>query len=376
MRRLVLLLLLFVPAAGAWTWPVQGPVLQTFSFDPDHPYAAGQHRGIAIGAGDGAPVLAPTSGVVSFAGTVPTNGKTITIQTPSGLAVSLTHLGSIGVARDASVDEGAPVGTVGSSGTPEFDVPYVHLGVREAENDQGYLDPLAFLPVLVPPTAVPPPAPPVDVPAPAPVLAAPQPVDAPAVPVAPPAPVVEVPAVAVVPAAPAVDVPDTQVVPAPPEVEAAAPAAHVPSLPEVPVAPMSVVRPATAAIGSSPARAGTAVKEAPGARAAKQPALARSAAAAAWLSADSLALPSLSMPAVWPGQGSVFAPRLPAARAVVTPGTVPASHGVARLLPLGVAALLLVAASVALVGLRRRRLPAPAVRLRAVPSVDRGRLAA
>src|SRR3954468_12127825 len=120
---LPLLLCLFVPAAGAWTWPVRGPVLQTFSFDRAHPYDAGQRRGIAIGADQGVPVLAPASGVVSYAGSVPTSGKTITIQTPSGLAVSLTHLGSIDVARNASVDEGAPVGTVGPSGTPELDVP-------------------------------------------------------------------------------------------------------------------------------------------------------------------------------------------------------------------------------------------------------------
>jgi hypothetical protein len=375
MRRLVLLLLLFAPAAGAWTWPVQGPVLQTFSFDPAHPYGAGQHRGIAIGAGDGAPVLAPTSGVVSFAGTVPTNGKTVTIQTPSGLAVSLTHLGSIGVARDASVDEGAPVGTVGPSGTPEFDVPYVHLGVREAANEQGYLDPLAFLPVLAPPAAVPPAAPPVEVPAQAPVRAAPQPLDAPAVPVAPPAPVVEVPAVPVVPAAPVVDAPAAQVVPAAPEVEAAAPAARLPSLPEVPVAPMSVVGPAAAAISPSHAQAGTAVRSAPGAEAARQPAVPRP--SAAWLSADSLALPSLRMPDVRPGLGRAFAPRpLPAVRPVATPGSVPPSHGLVRVLPLGLAALLLVAAAIALLWLRRRRPPAPVVRLRAVPSADRGRLAA
>jgi hypothetical protein len=235
---LVLLLLLFVPAAGAWTWPVHGPVLQTFSFDRDHPYAGGQHRGVAIGSEQGGPVLAPASGVVSFAGPVPTNGQTLTILTQSGLAVSLTHLGSIGVARNASVDEGAVVGTVGPSGTPEFDVPYVHLGIRNAADDQGYLDPLAFLPVLEPP-AVPAPAPvtaplpapapaapvaapvaapavapplpqPVDQPAPAPVPAAPQPVEAPPVelpsaPVVPAAPVVEAPAVPVVPAAPVVE---------------------------------------------------------------------------------------------------------------------------------------------------------------------------
>jgi hypothetical protein len=244
MRRrslLVLLLLLFVLAASGWTWPVQGPVLQTFSFDQAHPYGAGQHRGIAIGAGDGAPVLAPASGVVTFAGTVPTNGKTLTIQTPSGLAVSLTHLGSIDVARNASVDEGATVGTVGPSGTPEFDVPYVHLGIRDAANDQGYLDPLAFLPVLAPPTAAPAPASPVDVAASAPVIAAPQPVDAPAIPVAPPAPVVEAPAVPVAPNAPVVDAPAPQLVLAAPAVETPAAALNVvDQLPAMVVTPAPV----------------------------------------------------------------------------------------------------------------------------------------
>ena len=46
MRRLlpiVVLLVLWVPSAQAWTWPVVGPVLQGFSFDPAHPYAAGHH---------------------------------------------------------------------------------------------------------------------------------------------------------------------------------------------------------------------------------------------------------------------------------------------------------------------------------------------
>ena len=380
MRRrslLVLLLLLFVPAAGAWTWPVQGPVLQTFSFDPTHPYAAGQHRGIAIGAGDGAPVLAPTAGVVSFAGSVPTNGKTITIQTPSGLAVSLTHLGSIGVERNASVDEGASVGTVGPSGTPEFDVPYVHLGVREAANDQGYLDPLAFLPVLAPPAAAPAPAPapPVDIPAPAAILAAPQPVEAsPVVPVALPVPVVEAPAVPVVPVVPpvpVVDAPVAQVVPAAPVVEAAARASQVPSLPEVPT---PVIAPAAAAISSPQAQAVGALRAGPSAGTAKPPALALP---TAWLSADSLALPALRVPDVRHGQGDSLAPRpLPAARPVATPGTVPPGHGFARLLPLGLATSLIAAASAALLWLRRRRPPAPLVPLGAVHSADRGRLAA
>jgi hypothetical protein len=385
MRRslLVLLLLLFVPAAGAWTWPVQGPVLQTFSFDPAHPYAAGQHRGIAIGAGSGAPVLAPASGVVSFAGTVPTNGMTVTIQTPSGLAVSLTHLGSIGVARDASVDEGATVGTVGPSGTPEFDMPYVHLGVREAANDQGYLDPLAFLPVLAPPAVAPEPAPPVDVPAPAPVLPAPQPVGAPALPAAPPAPAVEAPAAPVVPATPAVEAPAAVVAPVAPVVETAAPVQSVPgspSLPDVFVAPAPAARQAAAAIGSAQAAAVTSVGSLSVASAAGTvlaPPLPAGGRRFAFQPVGSPLLQALRLPEGQQGQRGLLLPRSPGpARSLLAARAVPPSHGFGRPLLLAFAALLLASAPAAVLWRRRARPAAPLVRLHAVPAADRGRLAA
>ena len=50
------------------------------------------------------------------------------------------------MSRDALVSEGDVVGTIGPSGTPEVDVPYVHLGTRVAALPQGYVDPLALLP--------------------------------------------------------------------------------------------------------------------------------------------------------------------------------------------------------------------------------------
>jgi hypothetical protein len=249
MRRFipVVLLLLVVLTAAGWTWPVRGPVLEAFSFDPAHPYGAGQHRGIAIGADAGAPVLAPAAGVVTFAGTVPTSGKTLTIETPGGLAVTLTHLGSLAVARDANVEEGAVVGTVGPSGTAEFDVPYVHLGIRTASEDQGYLDPLRFLPA----TAAPAPAPPAPAPAPAPpppvvVVAAPPPPSSPATAPPPaqaaPAPAVPVPAVpASAPAAAA---------PAP----AAAPEQAPAALPGVPLASPAAVEQPGLVLGHRPLR--------------------------------------------------------------------------------------------------------------------------
>src|SRR4051794_25836123 len=94
MRRLLLAALfaalLLTPIAHAWTWPAQGAVLQPFVFDPAHPFAAGQHRGIDIAGELGARVLAPGSGTVTFAGSVPSSGRSVTVTTADGYAVTLT----------------------------------------------------------------------------------------------------------------------------------------------------------------------------------------------------------------------------------------------------------------------------------------------
>ena len=161
MRRVVIVVLaaalVVVPPAGAWTWPVKGPVLQKFVLGDD-PYAAGQHRGIDIGAPAGATVAAPASGTVTFAGTVPISGRTVTVQTADGYSVTLTHLGSTSARRGLTIGEGAPVGTIGPSGEVEHDVPYVHLGIRRSEDPNGYVDPLRFLPVQPVEPAAPSPA--------------------------------------------------------------------------------------------------------------------------------------------------------------------------------------------------------------------------
>src|SRR6266700_2208314 len=106
-RALIVVLaaaLVIVPSAEAWTWPVKGPVLQKFVLGDD-PYAAGQHRGIDIGAPSDAPVVAPASGTISFAGTVPVSGRSVTILTADGYSVTLTHLGSTSVQRGEQIGE-------------------------------------------------------------------------------------------------------------------------------------------------------------------------------------------------------------------------------------------------------------------------------
>jgi hypothetical protein len=132
-------------AARAWTWPSNGPVLRGFAFGGAE-YREHGHTGIDIGANAGSPVRAPAGGRISFAGWLPGHGRTVTIRTSDDYAVTLLHLGSIAVAADDGVAEGEPVGTVGPSGDAEVDVPYVHLGVRRADDPKGYLDPLTLLP--------------------------------------------------------------------------------------------------------------------------------------------------------------------------------------------------------------------------------------
>src|SRR5688572_6431971 len=143
-------------SALAWSWPVSGAVIRPFAFG-SNPYAGGQHRGVDIAAVPGESVFAPAAGVVSFVGTLPTHGLTVTTRTADGWSVTLLHLGSASVAAGQAVAEGAQLGTVGPSGVAELDVPYVHLGIRSTGDAQGYVDPLAFLPPRVEPA---PPAPP------------------------------------------------------------------------------------------------------------------------------------------------------------------------------------------------------------------------
>ena len=91
--------------AGAWSWPADGAVLRPFALGSDA-YAAGQHRGVDVAGPEGAAVRAPAAGTVTFAGSLPTHGRGVTILTADGYAVTLVHLGTIGVAKGASVDEG------------------------------------------------------------------------------------------------------------------------------------------------------------------------------------------------------------------------------------------------------------------------------
>ncbi|HEY0633059.1 MAG TPA: peptidoglycan DD-metalloendopeptidase family protein [Thermoleophilaceae bacterium] len=174
-------------SGNGWAWPVSGPVLTPYR-NGGNPYAAGQHRGIDIGARVGTRVVAAVGGTVTFAGVVGSSGLTVSERTADGrFDLSYLHLSAVGVHRGDALAPGAPVGAVGVSGRRSVAAPHLHFGVREAGTRDAYRDPLDF---LAPPTGrhVPDPAPtPVPVAHPAAPLRAHRPVVHPAFPRSAPA---------------------------------------------------------------------------------------------------------------------------------------------------------------------------------------------
>src|SRR3954449_1039695 len=137
MRPLAFLSVLFLalllpaaPGAGAadWTWPVRGPVLTEFR-NGDDPYAAGQHRGVDIGAAVGTPVVAASGGTVVFAGVVGSSGLVVSERTSDGrYELSYLHLSGVSVRRGDTIGRGDRVGAVGTSGTRSVEQPHLHFG--------------------------------------------------------------------------------------------------------------------------------------------------------------------------------------------------------------------------------------------------------
>jgi murein DD-endopeptidase MepM/ murein hydrolase activator NlpD len=125
-------------AAGAWTWPVEGPVLRAFDA-PENPFGSG-HRGIDIAATIGTPVRAAAAGVVTFAG--PVGGRLfVTVDHGAGLESTYSFLDATSVRRGDAVADGHVIGRSGS-GHAGGDTPHLHFGVKL---DDAYVDPLDYL---------------------------------------------------------------------------------------------------------------------------------------------------------------------------------------------------------------------------------------
>ena len=126
--------------APAWSWPLSPRPAVLRAFDPPaRPWLSG-HRGVDIEAShDGAPVISPAAGTVSFVGTV-VDRPVITIDHGNGLRSSFEPVAS-SLTAGSAVAEGDVLGQI-QAGHCGLAPPCLHWGVRRGED---YVNPLAFV---------------------------------------------------------------------------------------------------------------------------------------------------------------------------------------------------------------------------------------
>jgi murein DD-endopeptidase MepM/ murein hydrolase activator NlpD len=110
-------------------WPVMGPITGAFGerIDPFNGEGA-FHSGIDISCHYGQPVLAPSDGVVTFAGPYNGYGRMIQVDHGNGITTRYGHLSGFTVAGGQTVRRGQVIGYVGLSGRSTG--PHLHYEVR------------------------------------------------------------------------------------------------------------------------------------------------------------------------------------------------------------------------------------------------------
>lgn len=127
-----------IASSEQWLWPVPAPIRVVSPFRaPPTPYASG-HRGIDVVVEQGAVVVAPAAGVVSFAGRVVDRGV-VAIDHGNGVVSAIEPVDPL-VAAGTTVAAGDPIGTAASGGHCAAEC--AHFGVRI---DGEYVSPFLFL---------------------------------------------------------------------------------------------------------------------------------------------------------------------------------------------------------------------------------------
>lgn len=110
-------------------WPVRGWVTSDFGHRLD-PFTAERimHKGLDIAAAHGTPIVAPSDGLVIFAGVEGGYGKVLVLDHGYGVKTRFAHMADIGVKVGDRVKRGDHVGLLGNTGRSTG--PHLHYEVR------------------------------------------------------------------------------------------------------------------------------------------------------------------------------------------------------------------------------------------------------
>lgn len=134
----LMLLLPITSAAGTFTRPVDGEILEAFS--------RGAHRGIDIAANVGDPVLAAQEGIVYWVGKTPRGEPCISVDHPDGLTTTYLPV-EASVHEGQSISAGEKLGVLTADGDISSETPHLHLGLftTATRHNKRYLDPADYL---------------------------------------------------------------------------------------------------------------------------------------------------------------------------------------------------------------------------------------
>lgn len=126
---------------GSLDWPVSGRILFRFGRDTLPSGAVIRRNGIGIAAPLGTPVKAVSSGRVALVQRLGTYGLTVVVEHGNGYFSLYMQLASASVVKDATIQKGEVIGTVGGENTDQG--PHLYFEIR-GEN-QIALDPTDWL---------------------------------------------------------------------------------------------------------------------------------------------------------------------------------------------------------------------------------------